>query len=426
MLDPKYFRSEINEAAIKLKKRGFELDIAAINNLEAKRKALQVETQQLQNKRNERSKEIGMAKTSGKNITDAVANMSSVSAQLEFKQAELETVMIEINKLYQSTPNLPHSSVPDGLNEENNLEVRRWGEPRKFNFTPKDHVALGEQLQLMDFERAAKISGARFVVMYGALAKLQRALIQLMLDVHIKEHGYREVYVPHLVNSASMFGTGQFPKFYDESFHVAGEMDLHLIPTAEVPVTNLARDEIIPAEKLPVKYVAHTPCYRSESGSYGKDTRGMIRHHQFEKVELVRLEQPENSYAALEELTHHAEIILQKLGLPYRVVGLCGGDLGFSSAKTYDLEVWLPGQNRYREISSCSNFEDFQARRLQVRWRNPKTNKPEFLHTLNGSGLAAGRTLIAVLENYQDEKGNIQVPKILQEYMEVEKIMNNY
>lgn len=422
MLDPKYFRNEIDEAATRLKKRGFALDVAAIKKLEEKRKFLQVETQQLQNKRNERSKEIGNAKTSGKDIAPLVVEMSAVGAQLEFKQAELATVMEEINQVYHNTPNLPHNSVPAGMGEENNLEVRRWGEPKQFNFTPKDHVTLGEQLRLMDFERAAKISGARFVVLYGALAKLQRVLIQFMLDVHTKEHGYQEVYVPHLVNAASMFSTGQFPKFHDDSFHLTGEVDLHLIPTAEVPVTNLARDEIIPAEKLPVKYVAHTPCYRSESGSYGKDTRGMIRHHQFEKVELVRLEKPENSYTALEELTHHAEIILQKLELPYRVVSLCGGDLGFSAAKTYDLEVWLPGQNRYREISSCSNFEDFQARRMQARWRNPKTDKPEFLHTLNGSGLAAGRTLIAIMENYQDEKGNIQIPKVLQEYMEGKEI----
>jgi seryl-tRNA synthetase len=301
--------------------------------------------------------------------------------------------------------------------------VRRVGDVRQFSFAAQDHVALGEKLRMMDFAVASKISGARFVVLYGALARMQRALTQFMLDLHTQKHGYLETYVPYLVNKDSLFGTAQLPKFIDDLFHITGDYNLSLIPTAEVPVTNLARDTIIDAEQLPRKYVAHTPCFRSEAGSYGKDMRGMIRHHQFEKVELVRLERPENSYAALEELTGHAEEVLKQLELPYRVVALCGGDLGFASAKTYDLEVWLPGQSRYREISSCSNFEDFQARRMQARWRNPKTNKPELLHTLNGSGLAVGRTLIAVMENYQDEKGRIHVPIVLQEYMDGLKVI---
>lgn len=425
MLDPKYFRNEaaIAEAAKRLAKRGFKLDVATILALEEERKSMQVEVQQLQNARNLHSKEVGEAKARGEDPVNIIAKMRGVGSKLEFKQVELDDVLQKLIEIYHSTPNLPHESVPDGFSEESNLEIRRIGEPRKFDFKPKDHVELGERLHLMDFERAAKISGARFVVLYGKLAKLQRALRDLMLDLHTKQHGYLEVYVPNLVNQASLFGTGQLPKFRNDQFNIEGEQGFSLIPTAEVPVTNLARDEIIPVEKLPIKYVAHTPCYRSESGSYGKDTRGMIRHHQFEKVELVRLEKPENSYAALEELTNHAEKVLQVLELPYRVVALCGGDLGFSSAKTYDLEVWLPAQNRYREISSCSNFEDFQARRMQARFRNPTTNKPELLHTLNGSGLAVGRTLIAVLENYQTKDGRIELPKALWDYMDGERVI---
>jgi seryl-tRNA synthetase len=313
-------------------------------------------------------------------------------------------------------PNLPHASVPEGHDPQDNREIRRWGEPGKYNFEPKDHVDLGAALGMLDFETAAKIASSRFVVMNGPLAALHRALIQLMMDTHTREHGYTEVYVPYLVNPHSLFGTGQLPKFAEDQFHI-GRQDLYLIPTAEVPVTNIARDEILEAERIPMKYVCHTPCFRSEAGSYGKDTRGMIRQHQFEKVELVQLVRPDSSYAALEELTGHAEVILQKLNLPYRVVALCGGDLGFSSAKTYDLEVWMPGQGRYREISSCSNFESFQARRMKARWRNPETGKPELVHTLNGSGLAVGRTLIAIMENYQTADGSITIPEIVRPYL---------
>lgn len=427
MINPEYYRhvDKIAEAVKRLAKRGFKLDVEKITALEEKRKALQIETQRLQNEKNLKSKEAGDAKQRGENIVPIIADMRNLGSKLEFEQAQLEQVLDEINSIYQSVPNLPHESVPEGFGEEANLEIRRVGEPRKFDFKPKDHVELGEKLQMMDFERAAKISGARFVVLYGSLARLQRALIDFMLDLHTKEHGYLETYVPNLVNQESLFGTGQLPKFSADLFHVNGEAKFTLIPTAEVPVTNLMRDEIIVAEKMPLKFVAHTPCYRSESGSYGKDTRGMIRHHQFEKVELVRFEKAENSYAALEELTNHAEKVLQLLELPYRVVALCGGDLGFSSAKTYDLEVWLPGQNKYREISSCSNFEDFQARRMQARWRNPETGKPELVHTLNGSGLAVGRTLIAIMENYQDIVGQIHIPKVLQPYMNGEKLIQN-
>lgn len=417
MLDPKCLRADIDETARRLKKRGFNLDVDGIKLLEEKRRVLQIEVQQLQNERNLRSKKVGEAKLKGEDTSALIVEMRNVGAKLEFQQTTLESVLEQLANIYHSIPNIPHESVPVGISEENNIEIRRWGEVRKFDFPAKDHIDLGEQLKLMDFAAAAKISGARFVVLYGALAKLQRALIQFMLDLHTSEHGYKEAYVPHIVNAASLFGTGQLPKFRDDQFNIIGEQELSLIPTAEVPVTNLARDEIITAEKLPVKYVAHTPCYRSEAGTYGKDMRGMIRQHQFEKVELVRLEKPENSYNALEELTSHAEKVLQKLELPYRVIALCGGDLGFSSAKTYDLEVWLPGQNRYREISSCSNFEDFQARRMQARWRNPDTGKPELLHTLNGSGLAAGRTLIAIMENFQDADGHIHIPSVLWPYM---------
>lgn len=427
MINPEYYRhaDKIAEAVKRLAKRGFKLDVEKIKKLEDKRKALQIETQRLQNEKNLKSKEAGIAKQRGENIVPIIADMRNLGAKLEFEQAQLERILAEINTIYQSMPNLPNESVPEGFGEESNKEIRRSGEIPKFDFTPKDHVLLGENLKMLDFERAAKISGARFVTLYGSLARLQRALTDFMLDLHTKEHGYVETYVPNLVNQTSLFGTGQLPKFSEDLFHIAGESKLSLIPTAEVPVTNLMRDEIIASDKMPLKFVAHTPCYRSESGSYGKDTHGMIRQHQFEKVELVRFERPENSYAALEELTSHAEKVLQLLELPYRVVALCGGDLGFSSAKTYDLEVWLPGQNRYREISSCSNFEDFQARRMQARWRNPETGKPELVHTLNGSGLAVGRTLIAVMENYQDIVGQIHIPKVLQSYMNGKKIIEN-
>ena len=378
------------------------MNVDLIQEFEEKRRMLQVEVQDLQNERNQRSKEIGLAKSKGEDVTAIIASMHGAGAKLEAKEKELDELLVKINNIYCAVPNILHESVPVGLNENDNVEVRSFGKPREFNFTPKDHATLGAQLGMMDFEGAAKITGSRFVVLTSKVARLQRALIQFMLDLHTREHGYQEIYVPHLVNDTSLFGTGQLPKFSDDSFHVEGDFPYSLIPTAEVPVTNLFRDEIVSEESLPIKYVAHTPCYRSEAGSYGKDMHGMIRQHQFEKVELVRIEKPENSYQALEELTSHAEKVLQKLELPYRVVSLCGGDTGFASAKTYDLEVWLPSQNKYREISSCSNFESFQARRMKARFRDTQTDKIELVHTINGSGLAAGRTLVAILENYQD------------------------
>ena len=417
MLDPKLLRTDLENTAKLLARRGFTLDVSSIANLEAKRKQVQVTTQQLQNDRNTQSKAIGQAKGRGEDtglLMQAVANIGSALKQAE---TELEQLQNDLTAIVLGIPNIPHASVPDGKGENDNLEVRRWGEPKKLDFAPKDHVDLGTGLGLMDFELAAKISGARFVVMQGALAQLQRALIQFMLDLHTREHGYIETYVPYLVNAESLRGTGQLPKFEAELFAVRSEQGFYLIPTAEVPVTNLARDTIVEAALLPRKHVCHTPCFRSEAGSYGKDTRGMIRQHQFEKVELVQFVRPRDSYSALEELTGHAETVLQKLGLPYRVMALCAGDMGFSAAKTYDLEVWLPGQQKYREISSCSNFEDFQARRMQARWRNPETGKPELLHTLNGSGLAAGRTLVAILENYQENDGSISIPAVLRPYM---------
>lgn len=423
MLDPKYFRTELEETAKRLKKRGIELDVTLIKELEEKRKSMQIELQQLQNERNQCSKEIGLAKAQGVDASQVMAKATNVGAKLESKQAELDAVLSKLTEIYHTTPNLPHATVPAGTSEENNLEIRRFGHPRKFTFAPKDHIELGAQLGMMNFEDAAKITGARFVVLYDKLAKLQRALGEFMLDIHTKEHAYKEVYVPNLVNDASLFGTGNLPKFSADLFRLDGEFKYSLIPTAEVPITNLFRNKIILEEQLPIKYVARTPCYRSEAGSYGKDLRGMIRQHQFEKVELVRLEKPQNSYQAHEELTLQAEKILQKLELPYRVMALCGGDLGFSSAKTYDLEVWLPAQNKYREISSCSNFEDFQARRMQARFRDAQTGKTELLHTLNGSGLAVGRTMVAIMENCQDAVGHIHLPEALWEYMDGEKVI---
>jgi len=417
MLDIKQLRNNIQEVAEKLKKRGFTLDIAAFEKLENLRKELQTKTQTLQSQRNQYSKEIGMKKTKGESANEAMAKVAEISKSVKECEAELTELQNKLDAFLLTIPNIPHESAPFGRGEKDNVEVRKWGEPKEFSFAAKDHVDLGETLRLMDFETAAKIAGARFVVLYGALARLQRAIIQFMLDTHTSEHGYKEIYVPYMANRDSFTGTGQLPKFEADQFKIAFDFDYWLIPTAEVPVTNVVRGEILEAEKLPIKFACHSPCFRSESGSYGKDTRGMIRQHQFEKVELVKIVEPKTSYEALEKLTHDAEMILQKLELPYRVVALCGADLGFSSAKTYDLEVWLPGQNAYREISSCSNFEDFQARRMQARWRNPETGKPELIHTLNGSGLAAGRTLIAVMENYQDEQGHIQIPKALQPYM---------
>jgi seryl-tRNA synthetase len=444
MLDPHLFRSNLDFVINGLSKRGYKLDAETITELEAKRKQLQVTTQELQQERNARSKEIGKVKAQGGDVESLMKQVGDLGDRLKASETELEQIQEELNFILMSTPNIPHESVPEGESEVDNKEIRKWGEPRKFDFDPKDHVDLGEALGLIDFESATKITASRFVVMSGAIARLHRALIQFMLDVHTQEHGYTEVNVPYMVNADSLRGTGQLPKFKEDLFGVnhggifnyldiftdnpdiekAKEIirqyvktEMFLIPTAEVPVTNLARDQIIDAEKIPLKYVCHTPCFRSEAGSYGKDTRGMIRQHQFEKVELVQLVKAGDSWRALEELTDHAEVILQRLELPYRVVALCGADLGFSSAKTYDLEVWLPGQYKYREISSCSNFEDFQARRMKARWRNPETGKPELLHTLNGSGLAVGRTLIAIMENYQNDDGSINVPEVLQNYM---------
>lgn len=417
MLDPRLLRSELSFVAAQLARRGVTLDKERCADLEARRKALQVETQDLQNERNRRSKAIGQAKSAGKDTAPLLAEVADLGERLKTAQARLADLQEDLQGLARGLPNLPHASVPDGTGETDNREERRWGEPRAFDFAPKDHVDLGVPRGWMDFDTAAKLAGARFVVLSGPLARLHRALIQFMLDIHTTEHGYTETYVPYLVNAESLYGTGQLPKFEADLFEIPGERELFLIPTAEVPVTNLVRDCIVVADYMPRKWVAHTPCFRSEAGSYGKDTRGMIRHHQFEKVELVQAVRPQDSYAALEALTGHAETILQRLGLPYRVVTLCTGDLGFSAAKTYDLEVWLPGQQRYREISSCSNFEDFQARRMQARWRNPATGRPELLHTLNGSGLAVGRTLVAVLENYQQADGRVRIPEALRDYL---------
>lgn len=418
MIDIKDLRDHIEQTARALAKRGYVLDVEKLTALETTRKTLQIDTQTLQSTRNDLAKQIGQRKAKQENVDDLLAESTKINDALTQKQAALNTLQDTLQNHYFDIPNIPHASVPEGQSETENVEIRRWGEPTQLSFTPKDHVDLGEALGLMDFAAGAKIASARFVVLRGQLARMQRALIQFMLDIHTKEHGYNEVYVPVLVNEKSLYGTGQLPKFRGDQFSVMGEPALTLIPTAEVPVTNLVQDEIIEAQDLPLKFVAHTPCFRSEAGSYGKDTRGMIRNHQFEKIELVQIVKPEDSYAALEILTRHAETILQRLALPYRVMALCAGDLGFSSAKTYDLEVWLPGQNQYREISSCSCFEAFQARRMQARWRNPETKKPEPVHTLNGSGLAVGRTLVAILENYQQADGHIQVPKALQPYMD--------
>ncbi|MCH7694963.1 MAG: serine--tRNA ligase [Proteobacteria bacterium] len=416
MLDPQLIRNSLDQIQLALTKRAYTLDVDSLQALDTRRKKIQVQTQALQSERNRRSKQIGKAKAAGEDIHALLDDVESLGDKLKACESELQTVQLELHDILSGIPNTPHETVPAGQTEDDNVEVRRWGEPVQFDFVPKDHVDLGEALGMLDFATATTIASSRFVVMQGAVARLHRALIQFMLDTHTQEHGYTEVNVPYLVNKDSLFGTGQLPKFAEEQFYI-DKQALYLIPTAEVPVTNIARDKIIDANVMPLKFVCHTPCFRSEAGSYGKDTRGMIRQHQFEKVEMVQLVKPENSYQVLEQLTGHAEAILQKLNLPYRVVTLCGGDLGFSSAKTYDLEVWLPGQHKYREISSCSNFESFQARRLQARWRNPDTGKPELVHTLNGSGLAVGRTLIAVIENYQDKDGKIHIPAVLQRYM---------
>ncbi|MDZ7748978.1 MAG: serine--tRNA ligase [Halofilum sp. (in: g-proteobacteria)] len=417
MLDPKRLRQDPEGIAAALAPRGFELDVDRFRALEERRKSLQTRTQSLQAERNERSKSIGRAKSRGEDIEPLKAEVSDLGDQLKQAETELESVQAELDELLMGVPNVPHASVPAGADEDDNEELRRWGEPPVFDFEPRDHVDLGAPHDWMDFETATRISGSRFVVMAGAMARLHRALAQFMLDVQTREHGYREMYVPYLVHGDSARGTGQLPKFAEDLFITQDETPFYLIPTAEVPLTNLVRESIVEADTLPLRYTAHTPCFRSEAGSYGKDTRGMIRQHQFDKVELVQVVAPERSWDALEELTGHAETVLQRLGLPYRVVALCGGDLGFAAAKTYDLEVWLPGQGRYREISSCSNCLDFQARRMGARWRNPQTRRPEYLHTLNGSGVAVGRALLALLENYQQADGSIVVPEALRGYM---------
>jgi seryl-tRNA synthetase len=417
MLDPKLLRSDLEFCQQQLARRGFDLDTKMFTALEDKRKDLQVKTQDLQKERNAKSKAIGQAKAKGEDASAILAEVSQLGDQLKAVEEQLNKYQIQLNDLLMGIPNLPHESTPDGKTEDDNVEVRKWGEPRQFDFEVRDHVDVGEALGQLDFETAAKITGSRFAVMSGSVARLHRALIQYMLDLHTTEHGYTETYVPYIVNADSLRGTGQLPKFEDDLFKVRHENDYYLIPTAEVPVTNIVRDVIVDDDYMPRKYVCHTPCFRSEAGSYGKDTRGMIRQHQFEKVELVQVVRPEDSYKALEELTSNAEEVLKRLELPYRVVALCTGDIGFSSAKTYDLEVWLPGQEKYREISSCSNFEAFQARRMKARYRNPETGKPELVHTLNGSGLAIGRTLVAILENYQQANGSVEVPDVLQPYM---------
>ena len=423
MLDPQLLRNALDETAIKLKRRGYELDTKLFSQLEEKRKTLQVETQSLQAERNKKSKNIGKAKAKGEDIKPLLDEVSSLGDKLEQAEKSLAEVQQEMNTILMEIPNIPDDSVPDGKNEDDNVEIRKWGKPKSFAFEVKDHVDLGEALGQLDFETGSKITGSRFAVMNGGIANMHRALIQFMLDTHTNDHGYTETYVPFIVNSDSLRGTGQLPKFEEDLFKLRAEQEFYLIPTAEVPVTNIVRDSIIDADYMPRKYVSHTPCFRSEAGSYGRDTRGMIRQHQFEKVELVQVITADQSEAAHEELTLHAESILQKLDLPYRTVNLCTGDIGFASQKTYDLEVWLPGQDKYREISSCSNFGDFQARRLKARWRNPETTKPELVHTVNGSGLAVGRTLVAIMENYQDEKGRIHVPEVLQPYMGNRKII---
>ena len=419
MLDPKRLRTDAAAVATQLARRGYTFDLAAFERLESRRKQLQTETEALQAARNKASKDIGFAKAKGQDATPLLETVEQSKQRLAENEAALSALQAEFDDFLARVPNIPHSSVPDGKDEHDNLEIRRVGTPRVFDFPVRDHADLGEALGQMDFAAAAKLTGARFVVLKKDLARLHRALTQFMLDVHTREHGYEELYVPYIVNAASLRGTGQLPKFGEDLFALKGEdgQDWRLIPTAEVPVTNLLRDEILDAGELPKKWVAHTPCFRSEAGAAGRDTRGMIRQHQFEKVELVQAVEPGKSYEALEQLTAHAEAILKKLELPYRVVALCAGDMGANAAKTYDIEVWLPSQQRYREISSCSNFEDFQARRMLARYRHPETKKTELLHTLNGSGLAVGRTLVAVLENYQRADGGWDVPAVLKPYL---------
>jgi seryl-tRNA synthetase len=417
MLDPKLVRSEPEAVAENLNQRGFVLDVGKIKLLEEQRKALQVETEQLQNERNIRSKNIGKAKAAGEDIEPLLKEVESFKTQLEEKKQALTEVQEAFDDILHAIPNLLDEKVPQGKDESANVEIRRWGEPRQYDFEVKDHLDLGEKAEGLDFARAVKITGSRFVLMRGEIARLHRALIQFMLNLHSEQHAYTEVYVPYMVNKETLFGTGQLPKFAEDLFKLEGEQEYYLIPTAEVPVTNITRDEIINEADLPLKYVCHTPCFRSEAGSYGKDTRGMIRQHQFEKVELVQIVKADDSERAHEELTAHAEKVLQLLNLPYRTVVLCAGDTGFGARLTYDIEVWLPGQNTYREISSCSNYGDFQARRMQTRSRAVENSKPELVHTINGSGLAVGRTLLAILENYQNADGSVTVPEVLRPFM---------
>tara|TARA_R100001143_G_scaffold26365_1_gene26490 strand:- start:680 stop:1972 length:1293 start_codon:yes stop_codon:yes gene_type:complete len=423
MLDIRALRQDGDAIRDALKKRGYDLDLAGFQSLDARRKDADVRSQDLQAQRKKASKEVGELIKSGMDVDAAKAKVAetlkTLDAELDDEVSRAKAIQEEIRDFLMGVPNVPVDEVPAGNDEDDNVEVRQWGAPTELAFTAKDHVDLGEAFSQghLDFDRASKLSGARFAVMSGQLARLHRALIDFMLDTHAVEHGYQELYVPYLVGPEALRGTGQLPKFEEDLFKMEGERELYLIPTAEVPVTNLAADEILEADSMPRRYVCHTPCFRSEAGSHGKDTRGMIRQHQFEKVELVQLVPADQSDQALEDLTGHAEAILRKLGLAYRVVILCGGDLGFSAAKTYDIEVWLPSQGRYREISSCSSFRDYQARRMQARWRNPETGKPELVHTLNGSGLAVGRTLVAILENYQNEDGSVTVPEVLRPYM---------
>lgn len=417
MLDPKRLRTELDDVAQQLARRGFKLEVDAVRALEGQRKALQTHTEELQNQRNLRSKNIGQAKARGEDIAPLMAEVSSLGDQLKAAEQDLAKVQADLEAIALGLPNILDASVPDGLDESQNVELRRWGEPKAFDFEPKQHFELGTTQNWMDFESASKLTGARFVVLRAAMARMHRALIQFMLDTHTQQHGYTELYVPYMVNADSLRGTGQLPKFEEDLFKLNNEQGYYLIPTSEVPVTNLVRDTIMDAASLPLKFTSHTPCFRSEAGSHGKDTRGLIRQHQFEKVEMVQITRPDQSWQALEEMVGNAETILQKLGLPYRVIALCSGDTGFSAAKTYDLEVWLPGQQKYREISSCSNTLDFQARRMMARYRNPETGKTELLHTLNGSGVAVGRALVAVVENYQEADGRIRIPEVLRPYM---------
>lgn len=418
MLDPRLIRNKLEQTTQALARRGYQLDIKHIIEFESARKEIQMRTQDLQKERNVHSKAIGQAKAQGRDIQPLVAEVASLGDRLKESEVSLALVQDQLHDLLLAVPNLLLDSVPDGKDETDNVEVRRWGEPRRFDFTPSDHVDIGNRLGMFHFETAARISGARFTLFHGPLARLHRALIQFMLDLHAREHGYTEINVPYIVHGDSLRGTGQLPNLAEDLFGLTGDQDYYLIPTGEVPLTNIVRGRILDASEMPLRFVAHTPCFRREAGTYGKDTRGMIRQHQFEKVELVQIVRPEDSDQVLEQLTGHAEIVLQRLELPYRVVSLCAGDIGFAAAKTYDLEVWLPGQNKYREISSCSNCTDFQARRMLVRWRKTDAERPELVHTLNGSGLAVGRTMVAVMENYQNEDGSIRVPVALQRYME--------